>query len=588
MRCQHSNLVLSVLVLSLLAISFVVAPAAAKTTEPIFTVHLSIDANSDIELKMATSIREEMAKIGVDVQIESVESETLSNIQYSEEGFKTFEDGGYDLSFALWWWWPTDYVWFEGCWSASGEIPLGWNFMHWSNGEADMYLRAGMSTYNLTERELNLKAWQQVFMEDVPVVQIYWPVTFQLTDAALKGADAVMWTHNIYQWSVEGKTAADDVTIRYAASSDPRMLNPLFMDGGWAHLEPQFRPLFHQVAQPDGSYKMEPAMAESYVTSPDGLTVTIHLRKGITWHDGKSFSANDVKMTFDAVLDPDTGASMHGDFASAVESVDIVDEDTITLKLLSVAPHLINMLTSGTLCILPSHILKDVPHADWRTHDTNTIAPAPGTGPYKFVEWIKDQYMTIEAFDDYFAGRPFVDRVILTIIPESTTALAALEAHEVEALHPGYSDDLLLEIPRLQTLTDIGVTEFQAPAIQFLAFNLKHPILSNKFVRKAFASAINYQHIIDDFMEGFAQKANSPIPPYWFAYNPDVVPYEYNLEQAAAYLEKAGYKPPVTVFTTVTSMVPVPELLPRGILLGLLFVTIVVMYWGRAKRNKRR
>jgi len=573
MKYKRSKSSLNVLVIAaLLVLSFTVAPAEAYVEDPLFTIHFSINAESDSELKLATSVKEEMAKIGVEIIVEAVEGETLTSIQYSEEGFKTFEDGGWDMDTTQYWWWPPDWVWVESVFSGAGEIPAGANINHWHNDEADSHLRAGLSSFDDATREENLLKWQEIFMDDVPYVLLCWPDMFQLARKEVKGPDSVMWTHNIQQWTVEGKTAEDWVTIRYAYLWDPTMLNPWFLDGGWAHLEPMFRPLFHVVATPDGGYNYGNAMAESFEMTPDGNAMDVHLRQGVTWHDGEKFTADDVKFTLDMILNPDTGAAAYGDLVGSIESVEILDEYTVRLHLLVPSPILLSTLTGGTTMIMPEHVLGEVPAAEMRTHESNTVAPAPGTGPYQFVEWIPDQYMKMEAFDDYFEGRVFVDEFIIPIVSESSVALAALEVGEVDVLHPVLSDDLIDEIPRIQAeVPEVEAVGYKV-AVNLLGFNLKHPILSDVNVRKAFAYATNYDHIINDFFDGNAEQANSILPPGWLYRHSTLQPYSYDLEKAADHLAMAGYE-------------AVPELPFNAEVLGLFIVSVTIISLG-ARRKK--
>lgn len=158
--------------------------------------------------------------------------------------------------------------------------------------------------------------------------------------------------------------------------------------------------------------------------------------------------------------------------------------------------------------------------------------------------------MKLEAFDDYFEGRPMVDEFILTIIPESVTALAALEIGDIDVLHPAYSDELIDEIPRIQSdVPDVNAVGYKV-AVNQIGFNLKHPILSNPHVRKAFAYATNYDHIINDFFGGNVIEANSILPPGWLYRHPTVESYTYDLEKAAVELVKSVYERGTT---------PVPE-----------------------------
>jgi ABC-type transport system substrate-binding protein len=560
-----NNIFLPVItLLAIMSAYLLISPvSAAVEGRPIFTLHILIDSASPLQLEIASSLREEFAKLGIQLEIVSMESGALTNRLYSEAA-PSYEDGGWDLVIETWWWWPTDYMWFIGCWTASGWPPNGWNFMRWADSIADTYLVNAMSTYNETERIKWLHLWQEHFQENPPAALLYWPIIPQLCDAKLQRIDPMLWTGNAWQWYVEGKKPEDYVVVRYSVDGDPGMLNPWFMDGGYAHLEPMFSPLFRmkQVSLEPPVYEIVPELAESYEFSADGLSVTIHLRHNVTWHDGAPFTAKDVVFTFEAILDPDTGATSYGDFSEFVNSVHMLDNFTVVLNLKKPAPHLISMLSAGGLSILPYHVLGNVPHSELRTHETNTVAPAPGTGPYKFVKWVKGQYMELEAFDNYWRGRPFVDKIILQVIPDPVTALQALKNHEIDAIHPSQCQQLINEIPALKGRTDIAVRGGIVPAVTFLAFNNNHTILANPYVRKALCYAIPYEHIINDLLKGYAKQANSPVPPYWFGYDSNAPIYTHNLELAKYYLEKAGYHyplptTPLSAYTTEISAIAI-------------------------------
>ncbi len=539
--------------------------------QPAFTLHIIVDSASPIQLDIASSLKTEFAKIGINLEIESMDTAAINDRLYAETA-PNFEDGGWDLCFETWWWWPTDYMWFMGCWSAGGMPPRGWNFMRWDDSLADTYLSNALGTYNETERIEWLYKWQNQFQSNPPVALLYWPVIPQLCDAKLQKIDPLIWTSNAWQWYVEGKTPEDDVTVKYAVPADPGMLNPWFMDGGYAHLEPMYSPLLRikQVSLEPPKYEHVPELIESYEFSADGLSVTFHLLHNVTWHDGVPFTAQDVVFTYEAILDPDTGATNYGDFSEVVDSVSMTDNYTVVVKLKKIAPHFLSMISAGGLSILPYHVLKDVPHKDLRTHETNTVAPAPGTGPYKFVKWVKGQYMELEAFDDYRRGRPFVDHIILVTIADPVTALQALKTHEIDALHPDLCSELINEIPALRDLPDIAVRGGVVPAVSFLAFNNNHTILANPYVRKALCYAIPYDHIIDDLLKGFAEQANSPVPPYWFGYNPNTPMYTYDLDMAKYCLEQAGYHYPLPTTPISAYLTEIVAIAVTGVIVGFL------------------
>jgi ABC-type transport system substrate-binding protein len=186
--------------------------------------------------------------------------------------------------------------------------------------------------------------------------------------------------------------------------------------------------------------------------------------------------------------------------------------------------------------------LGDVAPADIKTSIYNTLEPNIGTGPYKFVEYVEGEYFELEANPDYYGGEPEIKRIILPIIPDPSTALAAIENHEVDILSWTYGASFVPEIARLQEKTDINaVASFDRPGFKHIATNTMNPILANKWVRKALAHTIPYDRVVNEVMLGLVEQANSLVPPSHPFYNADVPFYTHDLDQAREYLRMAGY-----------------------------------------------
>jgi ABC-type transport system substrate-binding protein len=148
----------------------------------------------------------------------------------------------------------------------------------------------------------------------------------------------------------------------------------------------------------------------------------------------------------------------------------------------------------------------------------------------------------LEANPDYYGGEPEIKRIILPIIPDPSTALAAIENHEVDILSWTYGASFVPEIARLQEKTDINaVASFDRPGFKHIATNTMNPILANKWVRKALAHTIPYDRVVDEVMLGLVEQANSLVPPSHPFYNADVPFYTHDLDQAREYLRMAGY-----------------------------------------------
>jgi len=552
---------ISILTCMLAMSILVVSPGLSQARESwLFTLHMVVVAGDPTDIDIATTLKAEFEKIGVNLEVHAMEYGAYIDLVYMETA-PSYEDGGWDMDISTFWWWPTDYVWFTGCWTAGAMPPLGWNYVRWCDSLADTYLEKGMSTYNETERIYWLQKWQERFQENPPCALLYWPIVPQIARTGLKYFDPVLWTTNAWQWTVDGETEEDNVTIRYAVDADPELLNPWFMDGGWTHLEPQYSPLFRMkvVITETGEHKYEiiPELVKSWNISEDGLTITFDLVDNATWHDGVPFTADDVVFSFDAILDEDTGATSYGDLVELIDSVEKIDNYTVALHLKKVAPHIFSLLSTGSLSILPKHVLGDVPHSELRTHWSNTERPVVGTGPYEFVEWKKDQYMTLKAYENYHRGKPFVDNIIFVLIGDPEVAVSALRTGEVDALHPYFSEMLTAELSTLEEEEGLSVKGGITPAIIFVGFNLNNTILNNRYVRLALCHAIPYDHIVNDILQGWAVQANSPVPPYWFAYNPNAPYFEYDLDKARFYLEKAGYvlRPTVTPITAYAAQI---------------------------------
>jgi len=511
--------------------------------EPLVTIHFVAMAGDDIMLAIANSIKEELAKIGINMEIHTFESGTFFVRTLSQSGPRmlTFDEGGFDANMQTYFYFATDYTWYIGCYAASGIPPKGWNFWAANDAVADDYLIKGMSTYDREKRIEYLWAWQQQFYENMHHPLIAYPRQAFMDNGKIKNYDPSFMNSDIDEWVIEGKTYEDDVTIRYATLAVANMLNPLFLDGGYEYLTPQFRALYKTVRTPEGTYDLAPELAESYEISEDGLSVTFHLRKDVKWHDGKPFTSADVKMTYDALLDPATTASFTADFTDAIKSVEIKDDYTVVLHLNKPAPHIVQLASMPGTLILPNHVLGDVPHEKWREHETNTVKPAPGTGPMRFVSWKKEEYMELIANPDYYGKKPVVDKLIVQVIPETSVAFSALEAGKVDRLDTYYAQYAPGEVKRLEKVPGLHIEPLDTIRVMFLALNWEHPFLANKYVRHAIAHAIPYDHIVHDLLYGLAIRANSPIHPKTWAWNPNVPYPDYNLDKAREYLAKAGY-----------------------------------------------
>src|SRR6185369_11829107 len=184
--------------------------------------------------------------------------------------------------------------------------------------------------------------------------------------------------------------------------------------------------VYNGLVKYDKDLKIIGDLAESFDISKDGLTITFHLRKGVRWHDGKPFTARDVLYTHRVVIDPNTPTAYSEDFKQVKT---IVAPDDYTVRVTYGVPFA-PALASWAMSILPAHLLEG------QDITKSPLARNPvGTGPYRFREWVAGQKIVLESNHDYFEGRPYIDRIIYRIIPDTSTMYMELKAGAIDLMN---------------------------------------------------------------------------------------------------------------------------------------------------------
>ena len=273
-------------------------------------------------------------------------------------------------------------------------------------------------------------------------------------------------------------------------------------------------------------------LAESFDISKDGLVITFHLHRGVKWHDGVPFTSRDVLYTYNVTIDPKTPTAYAEDFKQVKN---MAAPDAHTIRVTYDAPFA-PALASWGVSILPAHLLegKDITRSP--------LARAPvGTGPYRFKEWVSGQKIVLEFNPDYFEGRPYIDRFIYRIIPDSSTMYMELKAGAIDLMN-------LSPVQYARQTSSENFTsrfnKYRYPSSTYLymGYNLRHPLFGDKRIRQAMTAAINKDELIQGVLFGMGQKAHGPIVPGRWAYNPAVKDIGYNPKLAAELLAQAGWK----------------------------------------------
>ncbi|GFO66777.1 peptide-binding protein [Geomonas limicola] len=325
-----------------------------------------------------------------------------------------------------------------------------------------------------------------------------------------------------------GAPAYGDALIT-GSIGEPNTLIPLLASDSASHEVAGL--VYNGLVRYDKNLKLEGDLARSWEVSPDGLTITFHLRPGVKWHDGKEFTSRDVLYTYRVTVDPKTPTAYSEDFKQVKKAEAL---DTYTFQVSYDKPFA-PALASWGIAILPAHLLegKDI--------TKSPLARSPiGTGPYTFKEWIPGQKLALEANPAYWEGRPYLDRFVYRIIPDNSTMYMELKAGGIDTM--GLSPvQYQRQTNTPEFLARFNKYRYPASAYTYLGYNLRLPLFKDRRVRQAISHAINKEEIIQGVLLGMGQIAHGPYKPGTWAYKPQVADPEYNPAKAQQLLKEAGF-----------------------------------------------
>ncbi len=294
--------------------------------------------------------------------------------------------------------------------------------------------------------------------------------------------------------------------------------------------------------------KIVPGLAEKYEVSEDGKEITFHLRKGVKFHDGTEMDADAVVFSLARQHYKDHEYNEYGPWKqwSANGWADTYNEDG-TLKSQGLVKDILKVDDDTVKVVLnqpDSTILMQ-----FTGYYTGIISPAAykkapegfrknpvGTGPFQFTKWVKDNYIAVERFDDYWKDPAKLKRVIFKVYPDNTARSMALKKGEVDIIDAPDYDNLknLMEEPNIKVLTTEGLT------VGYVCMFVKDAPFDKKLVRQAMNYAVNKEEIIKAVYGELGVPSHLPLPGFLWAYNEDIEPYGYNPEKAKELLDEAG------------------------------------------------
>jgi len=312
--------------------------------------------------------------------------------------------------------------------------------------------------------------------------------------------------------------------------SDVRILNPILQSDtvSGAITDRLFEPLV--VDDPKTGAPVG-VLADSWTVSPDGLIYTFKLHDGVKFHDGQPLTADDAKFTLD-ILKTDKVKTTRTANVEKIKSTEVLDPLTLRITLSEVFCPFLNSLSP--LGILPKHLLENTTNLN---EDAFNLKPI-GTGPFTFVEWAKDDHITLQANDSYWHGRPKIDRFIFRPLKDRGALLAQLKTGDVDiaTIEP-------LEVKEMSAEPNLQIVKYFAAGITYLAYNTRLPGLDDAQVRQALDYAVDRQVIIDQVLLGEGRPMASDVPQDSWAYDPTVKQYEFSPDKARQMLDAAGWAP---------------------------------------------
>jgi len=343
---------------------------------------------------------------------------------------------------------------------------------------------------------------------------------------------------------------AQGKTLVFCSEGSPEGFNPQLFTAGTTFDASSRQVYDGLVLFERGTTNIMPGLAESWTVSDDGLVYTFNLRKGVKFHSNKDFTptrdfnADDVIFSFDRQANPDNpyhkvsggtyeyfnGMSM----PDLLKEIERVDDYTVRFHLNRPEAPFIANLGMDFASILSAEYADAMLAAG--TPEVIDLEPI-GTGPFQFAAYQKDAVIRYVGFEDYWQGKPAIDKLVFSITPDASVRYAKLKAGECHVMpYPNPAD-----LEAMANEADLNLMQQEGLNVGYLAFNVEKKPFDNREVRQALNMAINKAAIIEAVFQGAGTVAKNPIPPTIWSYNEATEDYPYDPEKAKQMLADAGY-----------------------------------------------
>ncbi len=289
--------------------------------------------------------------------------------------------------------------------------------------------------------------------------------------------------------------------------------------------------IFNGLTKYDKDLNIVGDLAERWDISEDGTVITFFLRKDVKWHDGLPLTAHDVKFTFETMLEPKTACPYAANYQD-IKKVEIIDDYTVRFTFSQPYAPALSKLGAA---IVPKHLFEG---EDLRN---SRLARNPvGSGPYVFEKWKSGQYIILNANEEYFEHRPYINKYVTRVIPDLSVQFLELLTGGIDAM--GLTPYQYYYRTRTEKFTsNYEKYSYLARSYAYIGYNLNEPLFQDKRVRQALSYAIDKKEIIQGVLLGLGEPCTGPFfkeTPY---YSRNANSYEYNKEKAIKLLAEAGW-----------------------------------------------
>lgn len=323
-------------------------------------------------------------------------------------------------------------------------------------------------------------------------------------------------------------------TLRFGRSTDSDNLDPVTNDGNvniW-----YFMSIYDQLVRvaPDG-ITLEPALAESWEISDDGITYTFHLREGVVFSDGTPFTSDDVIYSWTrAANDPDehwtfTLTALQRDENGQVQGISAPDEKTVVVELAQPWSPFLSDVAMFNMSIISRAFAEG--------NEETLVETAMGTGPFALQEWKRGETLTLVKNPNYWEeGLPLLDSVVVSVVPDDNARILQIQGGELDAMMDVPSS----RVPELQMDPNLKVYQFPSTLTQYITLNTRNEPLNDVHARRALQYATDRQTLVDVVLFGVGIPATSFMPKGALYWNDALTPYTYDVEAAKAELAQSA------------------------------------------------